>query len=202
MPILSRYWLKAYRSLRRIREKFFLAGCRGGFHSVGVRTSFELPITIWCEAWIAIGEGVHIGPNSWLEVIWRPGRPMREPVITIGRDVSVSGSLFISADVSVIIEDAVLMGRSVHISDHSHRYDQKGIPVKDQGITPAKAVRIGAGAWLGQGVVICPGVTVGKGAVIGANAVVTRDVPPFCVAVGAPARVAKRFGEIPQQKDG
>ncbi|MGH2840338.1 MAG: acyltransferase, partial [Solirubrobacteraceae bacterium] len=63
----------------------------------------------------------------------------------------------------------------------------------DQGLDPVAPVEIGDGAWLAQNVVVCPGVRVGRGAVVGASAVVTRDVPDFCVAVGAPARVVHEF---------
>jgi lipopolysaccharide O-acetyltransferase len=50
--------------------------------------------------------------------------------------------------------------------------------------------------WLGEFVSILPGVTIGKGNIIGANSVVTQDIPPYSIAVGTPARVAKRFDEI------
>ena len=43
--------------------------------------------------------------------------------------------------------------------------------------------------------IILPGVTIGKGAVIGAGSVVTKDIPPYCVAVGVPAKVIKTFTE-------
>ena len=49
------------------------------------------------------------------------------------------------------------------------------------------------GAHIGIGSIIMPGVTIGEGAVIGAGSVVTRDIPPHCVAVGAPAKVIKTF---------
>ena len=55
----------------------------------------------------------------------------------------------------------------------------------------AKRVTIGHDVWIGHGAVILPGVSVGIGAVIGANAVVTRDVEPFAIVVGAPARVIR-----------
>ncbi len=55
---------------------------------------------------------------------------------------------------------------------------------------------IGHDVWLGHGVVVLPGVTIGDGAVVGAGSVVTRDVAPYAVAVGAPARTVKmRFAE-------
>ena len=53
-------------------------------------------------------------------------------------------------------------------------------------------VTIANDAWLGTGVVVLPGVTVGEGAVVGANSVVTRDVPPFTIVAGAPARFIRR----------
>ena len=57
-------------------------------------------------------------------------------------------------------------------------------------------VTLGHDVWLGHGVIVLPGVTIGTGAAIGAGAVVTKDVPPFAVAVGNPARVIRfRFPE-------
>ena len=51
------------------------------------------------------------------------------------------------------------------------------------------------GAHIGIGSIIMPGVTIGKGAVIGAGSVVTKDIPPYCVAVGVPAKVIRSFEE-------
>ncbi len=58
----------------------------------------------------------------------------------------------------------------------------------------AKAVAIGHDVWIGHGAVIMPGVTIGNGAVVGANAVVTRDVAPYTIVAGVPARrLRQRF---------
>jgi hypothetical protein len=57
-------------------------------------------------------------------------------------------------------------------------------------------VVLGADVWLGHGVIVLPGVSIGTGAAVGAGAVVTKDLPPFAVAVGNPARVLRfRFAE-------
>lgn len=52
-------------------------------------------------------------------------------------------------------------------------------------------VSIGHDTWIGHGVVVMPGVQIGHGAVVGSNSVVTRDVPPYAIAAGAPARVLR-----------
>nr|WP_290085010.1 DapH/DapD/GlmU-related protein [Aquibium sp. A9E412] len=54
-----------------------------------------------------------------------------------------------------------------------------------------KPVRLGHDVWVGHGAVVMPGVTIGHGAVIGANAVVTRDVAPYAIVAGAPARLLR-----------
>jgi len=54
-------------------------------------------------------------------------------------------------------------------------------------------VRIGAGSWIGHGAVVLPGATIGRHVAIGANSVVTGDIPDFCVAVGSPARIIRRY---------
>ncbi|MDP3419065.1 chloramphenicol acetyltransferase [Falsiroseomonas sp.] len=61
-------------------------------------------------------------------------------------------------------------------------------------------VTLGHDVWLGHGVIVLPGVSIGTGAAIGAGAVVTKDIPPFAVAVGTPARVLRfRFSEPVRQ---
>jgi phosphonate metabolism protein (transferase hexapeptide repeat family) len=55
----------------------------------------------------------------------------------------------------------------------------------------AKAVTIGHDVWIGHGAVVMPGVDIGNGVVIGANAVVTRDVAPYRIVAGSPARVLR-----------
>ena len=50
---------------------------------------------------------------------------------------------------------------------------------------------IGDYVWIGGGAIILPGVTIGEGSIIGAGSVVSRDIPPYSVAIGSPAKVIK-----------
>jgi phosphonate metabolism protein (transferase hexapeptide repeat family) len=65
-------------------------------------------------------------------------------------------------------------------------------------------VKIGHDTWIGHGVVIMPGVTIGNGAVVGSNSVVTKDVPPYTIVAGSPAKIirkrfAKEISEVLEQ---
>lgn len=65
----------------------------------------------------------------------------------------------------------------------------------------AKKVHVGHDVWLGHNVIVMGGVTIGDGAVIGSGAIVTKDVPPYAICVGNPARVIKyRFDENTREK--
>ncbi|MBQ8630054.1 MAG: acyltransferase [Oscillospiraceae bacterium] len=91
----------------------------------------------------------------------------------------------------VIIGSDVIMAPDVVIYTRNHKFDSLDIPIKYQGSTEERKVIIQDGCWIGHGVLILPGVTVGEGAVCGARAVITKDVPPFAVVGGNPARVIK-----------
>ena len=179
-----------YRLLGRIKAKIFSVLVGGGFHAFGNRSVIVPPVKLDGIEAISIGSRVYIGRNSWLIF---SGRSLGNSQIgIIIRDgVSISGDCVISAVKSVIIDENVLMGRCVHISDHRHRFEGYDLPILEQGIAGILPVHIKAGAWLGQGVVICPGVTIGENAVVGANSVVREDVPDRCIAAGIPAKVIR-----------
>ncbi|WP_338432863.1 hypothetical protein [Limosilactobacillus fermentum] len=56
-----------------------------------------------------------------------------------------------------------------------------------------KPIHIEKGAWLGARVSVLPGVTIGQGTIVGTKSVVTKDIPPYTVAVGNPARVIRQL---------
>lgn len=90
----------------------------------------------------------------------------------------------------IIIEDDVLFGPNIAVYCATHNYRDPSRPIKQQGHT-SKTTILKRGCWIGINAVVLPGVTIGKNSVVGANSVVTRDIPDFAVAVGAPARVIR-----------
>ena len=112
--------------------------------------------------------------------------------ITIGDRVGInSGSMINAADNGeIIIQNDVLIGPNVIMRSSNHAYARKDIPINRQGHIGGKIV-IEEDVWVGGRCIILPDVTIGKGAVIGAGAVVTKDVPPYSLAAGAPAKVIR-----------
>jgi acetyltransferase-like isoleucine patch superfamily enzyme len=131
---------------------------------------------------VILGKWVHLGVNTALRC--------HEGTLSLGDKSNLARDISINCYLDVEIGDSALIADGVYISDFDHRFDDLAIPIKDQGIAKSR-VRIERDVWLGTKVTVCRGVVIGEGTVVGANAVVTKDLPAFSVAVGAPARVIK-----------
>lgn len=95
----------------------------------------------------------------------------------------------------VTIGNDVMMGPDCMIYTANHRMDRLDIPMRQQKHEPPRPVVIGNDVWIGSRVIILPGVHVGDGAVIGAGSVVTRDVEPYSIVAGNPARLIRKRTE-------
>ncbi len=96
----------------------------------------------------------------------------------------------------VDIGKRVMMGPEVVVYTRNHAFNRVDIPMQKQGYGEYQKVTIGDDVWIGRRVIILPGVTIGSSSIIGAGAVVAKDIPPYSVAVGNPARVIKNRKEI------
>lgn len=76
------------------------------------------------------------------------------------------------------------------LNDYKESDDYNQLPYKIEDIY------LKQGCCIGMRSIIMPGVTVGEGAIVGVGSLVTKDIPPYCLAVGSPAKVVKEFGKI------
>lgn len=121
------------------------------------------------------------------------------PSITIGSNCHFGSFNHITAINSIIIGNNLLTGKNVTITDNSHgstEYENLSIEPVLRPLSSKGPVKIGHNVWIGDKVTILPNVKIGDGAVIGANAVVTKDIPPYAVVVGNPARIIKIAKEV------
>lgn len=138
---------------------------------------------------ISLGDNVIIRPSS---CIYANGKMS---VVKFGNGIEIGNHSTISSVNEVVIEDNVLTGPHVFISDHNHEYRNPIIPICKQGVMvqDGSKVVIGEDSWLGTNVVVVGNVRIGKHCVIGANSVVTKDIPDYSVAAGIPCKVIKRY---------
>lgn len=89
------------------------------------------------------------------------------------------------------IGNDVMMGPNVTIITRNHRFDNTDTPMRLQGFEEYKPVVIEDDVWIGQQVIILPGIHIGKGSIIGAGSVVTKNVEPYSIVGGAPAKLIR-----------
>ena len=133
------------------------------------------------EGRLEIGAHTLLEPDVWITA---PGAAR----IRIGEGCFLNLATMIASVELVEIGDHCMLANGCFVTDGNHRFDDAERPVPWQGFTTKGPTRIGANTWLGAHVVVTSGVTIGERCVIGANSVVTKDVEPYTIAAGAPAR--------------
>jgi len=122
----------------------------------------------------------------------RPGIYVSPGKLTLGDYVIINIQCRLACGGGITIGSFCQIGARVSFETVHHQV----APVRG-GHRPGrgKAIRLEDRVWIGTGAILLGGVTIGEGAVVAAGAVVTKDVPPFSVAAGVPARVIRSFGE-------
>ena len=176
----------------KIHNRLFTLLISSQFKEFGAGSRISPPFRFYGLNWISLGENVMVNGDCWIQVVPEHADD-KAAKLTIKSHAGIGMGAHISAARQVVIEEYVFLGRNVYISDHAHAYEDVALPIAEQGINRIAPVTIGRETWLCENVVVLPGVTIGKHCVIGANSVVNRSIPDFSVAVGAPARVIKRY---------
>lgn len=149
---------------------------------------------------VLIFKGVRIDGKGENNSIYLGNKVAIERNVDIGcldnTSVYIDDETFIGPNVCIAGPGDIKIGKYCMIASHSgiyannHNFADPTELIRDQGIT-RKGIVIEDDCWLGHGVTVLDGVTIGKGSVIGAGAVVTKNIPPFSVAIGIPAQVIK-----------
>lgn len=111
----------------------------------------------------------------------------KDAIIRIGKNTTIGFHNFIFASDKIEIGNDCLIAPFVYIVDSNHQM-KLGKLINQQSNTTAPII-IGNDVWIASNVTILKGVTIGNGAVIAANSVVNKDIPPYTIVGGSPAKI-------------
>ncbi|MBD2774375.1 acyltransferase [Iningainema tapete] len=180
---------------------------RNIFHHIGSSVYIQEGVEFIGTSSVEIGNGVHIFKGVRIDSRGHQNnRICLEDGVAIERNtnigclnnsyIEIGEETFIGPDVCIAGPGDIKIGKRCLIAAHTgifannHNFSDPREPIKYQGIS-RQGIVIEDDCWLGHKVTVLDGVTIGEGSVIGAGAVVTKDVPPYSVAMGIPARVVK-----------
>lgn len=131
-----------------------------------------------------LGRHVSVAPSAR---VWAPWN------VSTGEFVAIDHGVYLYSVAPITIGSKVAISEGAFLCTASHDIAFASRPLTTAPIT------IGDGAWIGARAIVLPGVTVGEGAIVGAGTVVTKDVPPWAVVAGNPAKIVKwrTLKEIP-----
>jgi acetyltransferase-like isoleucine patch superfamily enzyme len=113
--------------------------------------------------------------------------------VEIGANCSVNPYTILSGSGGITIGNDVRIAHHTIIMAANHIFDDPAVPIRTQGVT-RKGIKINDDVWIAAGCRILDGVEIGKGAVIAAGSVVTKNVAPYTVVAGIPARKIRERG--------
>jgi acetyltransferase-like isoleucine patch superfamily enzyme len=163
-----------------IRERFKGAHIGKGVQLCGVKNT-------------SIGDGSCIGDDVWLNVCVRDEKIR----LQIGRCVLVGRRSVISTGGNLEIGNYCIVAPNVYVGDVDHNYTNNiNLPIILRGSTDYRSMVIEESCWLAMNCVVTGSLTLGRGCVVGANSVVNKDVPPFSVVAGNPAKIVKMYDPV------
>ncbi len=142
---------------------------------------------------VHFGRNVGIGENTAFLPVTSFRGHRYNPSIIISEKAWIGKGCSIAAINRVEIGKHVMIAGKVHITDHSHGYEDISRPISMQELITKGPVIIEDECWLGFSSEILSGVHIGKHCVVAARAVVTKDVPDYSIVAGNPARIVKQY---------
>lgn len=196
--LLAKYDAVLGNRLAIIRQRVNSIRKSRGFKKIGKNVIIRKDAKIINPKWIMAGDNLVVGDRVTLSAYPLGEEVGNEDVVKmkIGDNCRLGDGSHLTAANYIEIGNNLLTGKKVLISDNSHGGFTKNElcqPPVVRKIVSKGAVKIGDNVWLGENVAVLSGVTIGHGSIIGANSVVTKDVPPYCIACGNPAKVVRQM---------
>jgi len=148
----------------------------------------SVKVTGWSNVHVGVNSAV--GAGTWLNINDRNGA---KDSIRIGNNCFIGRNNFVTVGHRVSFGDYCLTATNCAFVGSSHVIDDPTLPYITTGVDVEAEILIGANCFFGYGAMVLGAVKIGHGSVIGAGAVVLKDVPPFSVVIGNPAKVVKRY---------
>ena len=146
------------------------------------------PVYIRGKKGMAFGKGFTTGYRCRFEMMGQ-GVTLR-----LGENCKIGDNVHIVASRQVTIGDNCLFASHIFISDTNHGTGEENpMTPPDSRPLSSNPISIGSNVWLGEGVAVLPGAKIGDSCIIGAHAVVKGEIPPYTIAVGAPAKPVKKY---------
>jgi acetyltransferase-like isoleucine patch superfamily enzyme len=187
--------LKLQNFLKGKKSQIYTWVLRGDAGHIGKNSLVHPPFHSWDVKTLYIGDNVEIHAGGWIATLTEYARVKFEPEIKIGNGTYIGHCCHIVACDKMTIGKNVTIADNVYITDNLHGFEDISCGVMPQPLKVPGPVTIEDEVWLGERVCVMPNVTIGKHSVIGANSVVTKDIPPYSIAVGIPATVIKRYNK-------
>lgn len=175
-----------------------------GFMKMGKRLYWRMPLEI--REWIRViraaipGEiGVHVRSRYFRKQFKECGKDLRishhvtlynPHKMIVGNRVFIASYAHINAGGGLSIGDNCAIAHYAKIFSVNHDLDNDQV-FWHHAWKPTEPIKIGKDVWIGSAAIVLPGVAIGDGSIIGAGAVVAKDIPPYSLVVGNPAKVIR-----------
>ena len=160
------------------------------YKNIGKKTYIDKSVHIIGLKNIRIGSNNIISDDTWLNVNDRTDGKIG---IEIGNNCYIGKRNFFSSSAKITLKDYFMSGINCSLLGSDHLIDEPLKPYIHTGTTNDTSIYIGTNVWFGANVTVIGDVKIGHGSIIGANSLVLKDIPPFSIAVGNPAKVIKRY---------
>lgn len=157
------------------------------FSKLGENVIFEKGVLTFHPEYIEIGDNVYIGHNTIL-------KGYHKNKMAIGDNTWIGQGCFFHSAGGLTIGKSVGIAPFVKIITSTHDESPTNIPVIENKLI-LKEVLIEDGCDIGLGAIILPGIRIGEGAIVAAGSIVTRDIEPYTVVAGSPAKLLRKRGK-------